>query len=53
MLKSLLKALFTLSIPEVQRPYLESMGLWSAKGIGEKIFRNLLVNELKNVVKTE
>jgi len=50
MIKALLKALFTITIPEVQRPYLESMGLWSAKGIKEKLFRNLLANELKDVL---
>ncbi len=53
MLRMLIKALFTLTIPEVQKPYLERMGLWQAKGLEERIFRNLLANELKNVVKTE
>jgi acyl-CoA hydrolase len=51
--KMLLKALFTHAIPEEQKPYLERMGLWSAKGIEEKIFRNLLVNELKKIVRAE
>ena len=53
MFRMLIKALFTLTIPEVQKPYLERMGLWQAKGVEERIFRNLLANELKNVVKTE
>jgi acyl-CoA hydrolase len=53
MFKMLLKAMFTLTIPEVQRPYLESMGLWSAKSIEEKLYRNLLSNELKNTMSTE
>jgi acyl-CoA hydrolase len=53
MFRMLIKALFTLTIPEVQKPYLERMGLWQAKGLEERILRNLLANELKNVVKTE
>ena len=53
MFKMLTKALFTLTIPDVQKPYLERMGLWQTKGVEEKIFRNLLANELKNVVKIE
>jgi acyl-CoA hydrolase len=53
MLKMLVRALFTLSIPEVQKPYLERMGLWHAKGIEEKIFRNLLANELKDIIHSE
>ena len=53
MFRMLIKALFTLTIPEVQKPYLERMGLWQTKGLEERIFRNLLANELKNVAKTE
>jgi hypothetical protein len=53
MFKMLVKALFTLTIPEVQKPYLERMGLWQVKGLEERVFRNLLANELKNVVNTE
>ena len=48
LLKTLVKAAFTLNIPKEQKPYLERMGLWDAKGIKEKLFRNLLVNELRN-----
>jgi acyl-CoA hydrolase len=51
--KLLIKALFTRSIPEEQKPYLERMGLWQAKGVEEKIFRNLLANELNNVLGTK
>ena len=51
--KALLQAVFTLTIPKEQKPYLERMGLWSAKGIEEKVFRNLLVNELKTVLRSE
>lgn len=47
MLKALIKALFTFSIPQEQKPYLERMGLWHAKGFEEKLMRNLLVNEMK------
>lgn len=50
MIRLLLRALFTFTIPEVQKPYLESMGLWTTKGLKERVFRNLLVNELKNVI---
>ena len=51
MLRMLIKALFTQTIPEVQKPYLERMGLWHVKGVEERIFRNLLANELKYFVK--
>ena len=47
--KILIEALFTRSIPDEQKPYLERMGLWQARGVEEKIFRNLLANELKNI----
>ena len=53
MFSMLVKALFTLTIPEVQKPYLERMGLWQTNDVEERIFRNLLANELRNVVKTE
>jgi len=51
MVRMLVKALFTLAIPEVQKPYLERMGLWRVKGLEERLFRNLLANELKDIVK--
>jgi acyl-CoA hydrolase len=51
MLKLLLKALFTLKIPQEHKPYLERMKLWQVKGLEERLFRNLLSNELKNVAK--
>jgi len=51
--KMLTKALFTRTIPEEQKPYLERMGLWQAKGVEERVFRKLLVNELKNVARIE
>jgi hypothetical protein len=53
MLRMLIKALFTLTIPQEQKPYLERMGLWQITGVEERLFRKLLVNELKNVVKIE
>jgi len=48
--KLLIQALLTRTIPEEQKPYLERMDLWQAKGVEEKIFRNLLANELNNVL---
>ena len=50
LIKTLLKAIFTLRIPQEHEPYLERMGLWRVKGIEERLFRNLLVNELKNII---
>lgn len=46
----LLKALFTFTVPKAQLPYLQRMGLHKTKGLEEKLFRNLLVNELKNTI---
>jgi hypothetical protein len=51
MVRMLIKALFTFTLPDEQKPYLERMGLWQAKGFEEKLFRNLLANELKNINK--
>jgi len=50
LIKSLLKALFTFSIPESQLPYLQRMDLHKTKSLQEKLFRNLLVNELKEII---
>lgn len=50
LLRMLVNALFTLKIPKEQIPYLERMGLWRTTGLKEKIFRNLLANELKEVL---
>lgn len=53
MFKTLIRALLTPGIPQAQKPYLERMGLWQVKGIEERLMRKLLVNELKQFVKTE
>jgi hypothetical protein len=46
----LVRALVAGKAPEGQKPYLERMKLLEARGLEEKIFRGLLVNELKNIV---
>ena len=51
LLRSILKAIFILKIPENQKTYLERMKLWKPAGIEEWFYRNLLVNELKEVLK--
>ncbi len=48
MIRMLVKALFTFRIADEHKPYLERMGLWPAKGFEERLFRNLLANELKD-----
>ena len=53
MIRLLIKAIFTLTIPKAHKPYLERMGLWQTKGLEEKLFRNLLANELKTIVTSE
>lgn len=50
LLKLLINALFTLSIPAEQRPYLERMKLWQPKNLEERLYRNLLSNELQKVL---
>ena len=50
MLRLLIKAIFTYTIPETHKPYLERMQLWRTKGLEERLFRNLLANELKSIV---
>ncbi|UCB54442.1 MAG: hypothetical protein JSW45_10910 [Thiotrichales bacterium] len=51
MFRILIRALFTFTIPKEQKPYLERMGLWQARGLEEKLFRNLLANELRATAK--
>ena len=51
LLQSILKAIFIMKIPENQKIYLERMKLWEPAGIEEWLYRNLLVNELKEVLK--
>ncbi len=51
LLQSILKALFVLNVPHNQKTYLERMKLWKPAGIEERLSRNLLVNELKEVLK--
>lgn len=53
MFRLLLKAIFTRTIPTRHKPYLERMRLWQTKGFEERLFRNLLANELKTIVKAE
>jgi hypothetical protein len=53
MLRLLIKAIFTRTIPEAHKPYLERMQLWQPKGLEERLFRNLLANELKSIVATD
>lgn len=48
LIKLLAKAVFTVSIPSEQKPFLERMGLWETTGIKERLFRNILANELRN-----
>jgi len=50
LIKTLLKALFTFNVPKAQLPYLERMGLQQTKGLQEKLFRKLLVNELNDII---
>jgi len=50
LLKLLIKALLTLSIPAEQRLYLERMRLWQPKSFEERLYRNLLSNELQKVL---
>ena len=51
LLPAILKAVFTFTIRDDQKPYLERMGLWEPGGIKERFYRNLLANELKEVLK--
>ena len=51
LLPAILKALFTLKIQENQKPYLERMKLWEPERFEERFYRNLLANELKQVLK--
>ena len=50
LLKLLIKAMFTLNIPAAQKPYLERMKLWQPKNLEERLYRNLLSNELQTVL---
>ena len=50
LLKLLIKALLTMSIPAEQRLYLERMRLWQPKSLEERLYRNLLSNELQKVL---
>jgi hypothetical protein len=50
LLRMLIRAIIVRQIPEVQKPYLERMKLLDATGLKERIFRGLLVNELKHIV---
>ena len=52
LLPAILKALFTLKIQDNQKPYLERMELWKPEGIEEWFYRNLLANELKEILKS-
>jgi acyl-CoA hydrolase len=51
LLPAILKAIFTLKIQSEQKTYLERMKLWKPVGIEERFYRNLLANELKEVLK--
>ncbi len=51
LLQSILKAIFILKVPHNQKTYLERMKLLRPAGIEERLYRNLLVNELKEVLK--
>jgi hypothetical protein len=51
LLPAILKAIFTFTIRDDHKPYLERMGLWEPGGIKERFYRNLLANELKEVLK--
>jgi hypothetical protein len=51
LLPAILKAIFTLRIQSEQKPYLERMKLWKPEGFEERFYRNLLANELKEVLK--
>ena len=50
LLRMLIRAIVVRQVPEVHKPYLERMKLLDATGLKEKIFRGLLVNELKHIV---
>jgi acyl-CoA hydrolase len=50
LLSMLIRAIVVRQVPEVQKPYLERMKLLDATGLKQKIFRGLLVNELKHIV---
>jgi acyl-CoA hydrolase len=52
LLPAILKAIFTLKIQDEQKHYLERMKLWEPVGIEERFYRNLLANELKEILKT-
>jgi len=47
LIRALLKALFTFDVQAEFQPLLERMQLWRPKGLHERLYRNLLVNELK------
>ena len=50
LMKLILKALFTRRVPLEQRPYMERMALWQPKTLEERLYRNLLSNELRTVL---
>jgi len=47
LIRALLKALFTFDVPAEFRPLLERMQLWRPANLQERMYRNLLANELK------
>jgi len=47
LVRALLKALFTFAVPAELQPLLERMGLWQPANLKERLYRNLLANELK------
>jgi acyl-CoA hydrolase len=47
LIRALLMALFTFDVPGEFQPLLERMQLWQPKNLHERLYRNLLANELK------